>query len=1142
MAEDNNPGGSGLTTALPVTVVLAMLAGLFLTHSLPYQDERPSNHPVQARYAAAQDVDARLWQDPFAAVDNAGKETPTILIEASRNGKTPRMDANASTHTSSQIYNGENVAAGDEITVLAVTLPGGPYQEAAEQRMRWRYAVLSALANQGATPHDEQHIGYFQPEKSGMVLPEKVAFEWWSLPDEKPKVLLLWADESSLFGQPAAKLQELLCQASHQKNLPAGINFNYAVIGPNSSTLLWDMLKETVADKKNDAVSPCAERSGANGAQGKQKTINGHDIIYYSAGATASDKRLLQGSNIKECATVSECLGNRGITLYRTSATDKAMMAIVAEELLVRNVKKSDQIVILSEWDTFYGRAMPKSFKTTWDSDEQNVRVYSYMRGLDGKLPDKDDKTNKAAEKKSDSQDKSGADALIEFPEGQNQKDYLRRLTNKIFDLDQQLKAEGNEKGVAAIGVLGSDVHDKLMILEALRQHFPHKLFFTTDLDAAYSHPAKWPQTHNLLVASAFGLELRPELQGEIPPFRDSYQTAFFLTTQLALKSGAGIETLPSQFELALFPNFQLSFIADTDAASNPPPKWSLTYDLPTASAFDLTLHLDSQDKILLFRDRDSSAFFLSERMVLEKVSQQILPRLFEIGRSRPVPIPTSQDTVTTARMENDPRCSWSRWLFCNTMQPNIFSTSQLHWTWGGMKIVVIMPLLLFFVSWRARERMGQFMIGVTGVLLPATCLLWVFAAPPPQLHWIWGVGMVAILFSFVSHWVLESVIPFKRPFYFGLGVGVLLLFITYYCMPLWNNYITQLKAEPFYWHEGVSIWPSQLLRLLACLCAAWVFYLGRRRIKKMQQDLQAQRGAKIQRTFALPAKPVQFVGRCDVLFIGSWKPQVNNKVVIPSTLWKKYLGYCQHKKAWISGWIWRVIIHGVAFFAVALLFIATNPPNVPARGDFANDVNSVIIGLAAISTIMLTMWVVENARLCERLITHLSDNPSRWHKKARDWAIHDNNIAPECVEDWLDIRLVARLTATMQPLIWGPMVCIALLVLARSPVIDDWGISWGLEIVFIAMLLYAVSAEVFLQLGAKRARTKAIEQFTNKIRAQRNLEHPNEAVIKRIETEIEHIRALRDGAFRPWHEWPLLQSFGGMGTLVLVQQYFAGM
>jgi hypothetical protein len=80
-------------------------------------------------------------------------------------------------------------------------------------------------------------------------------------------------------------------------------------------------------------------------------------------------------------------------------------------------------------------------------------------------------------------------------------------------------------------------------------------------------------------------------------------------------------------------------------------------------------------------------------------------------------------------------------------------------------------------------------------------------------------------------------------------------------------------------------------------------------------------------------------------------------------------------------------------------------------------------------------------------------------------------------VDDWLDIQLVVCLTKTMQPLIFGPVVCITLLVLARSPAIDDWDIPWGLSLVLVTMLLYAISAEVMLQCGAKSARAKAIKQ-----------------------------------------------------------------
>ena len=259
MSENKKTESSGLTGAVPVTIVLGMLAGLVFTHLSPYQDERPSNQSLQAHYEVAQDVNARLWQDPFAAVDSASEESPTekLVILATQNYKTleveVRPNAKLPSHGPDQIYKGNKPVAEDDITVIAVTLPGDSYQEAAENRMRRRYAVLSALANQHATPRDEQHIGYFHPP-SDMGLQKRVAFEWWSGEKDNKKVLLLWVDESSLLGCPATKLKDLLIQTIPPNEQAKTFTFHYTVIGPNTSTLLRDMLKEVEAAKHKTNV------------------------------------------------------------------------------------------------------------------------------------------------------------------------------------------------------------------------------------------------------------------------------------------------------------------------------------------------------------------------------------------------------------------------------------------------------------------------------------------------------------------------------------------------------------------------------------------------------------------------------------------------------------------------------------------------------------------------------------------------------------------------------------------------------------------------------------------------------------------------------------------------------------------------
>src|SRR5262249_5100329 len=129
---------------------------------------------------------------------------------------------------------------------------------------------------------------------------------------------------------------------------------------------------------------------------------------------------------------------------------------------------------------------------------------------------------------------KSGYRAL-----GQGQFDYLHRLADLIREQDEILR-DKDGRGIEAIGVLGSDTYDKLLVLQALRPILPNALYFTTDLDALYLDPAASAYTRNLLIASSFNLRLRPERQGKIPPFRSSYQTAGFLATRQAISAEGG--------------------------------------------------------------------------------------------------------------------------------------------------------------------------------------------------------------------------------------------------------------------------------------------------------------------------------------------------------------------------------------------------------------------------------------------------------------------------------------------------------------------------------------------------------------------------------------------------------------------------
>src|SRR5512146_1888393 len=115
-------------------------------------------------------------------------------------------------------------------------------------------------------------------------------------------------------------------------------------------------------------------------------------------------------------------------------------------------------------------------------------------------------------------------DPTRDRPEGTSQLDYVRALVARIHD-------EG--EGARAIGILGTDPYDALLIIKALRPFFPHAIFFTVDLDARHLHPSEYKSTRNMVIASPFGLQLEGGLQRDVPPFRSSYQTsAYFAALQ----------------------------------------------------------------------------------------------------------------------------------------------------------------------------------------------------------------------------------------------------------------------------------------------------------------------------------------------------------------------------------------------------------------------------------------------------------------------------------------------------------------------------------------------------------------------------------------------------------------------------------
>jgi hypothetical protein len=245
-------------------------------------------------------------------------------------------------------------------------------------------------------------------------------------------------------------------------------------------------------------------------------------------------------------ADVLSCVFQRaGWQLNRTTTTDGDLRELLLSEIAKRipGDDKTGTVAILAEADSAYGLSWLKppgsgsisasslgsGENILWQDIQKKMTKSTaaalevidglvFLRGLDG--------TGLRIRATANQQVLDESAALEAYPFGTGQIDSLRRYLNELsvgFE-----KIFPTRTPPTAVGVFGVDVFDKITLLAALRPYFQDSVFFTVDMDSRFFHPRHAKVARNLVVAAHFDLQLNKKLQGGLPPFRDSYQTATY--------------------------------------------------------------------------------------------------------------------------------------------------------------------------------------------------------------------------------------------------------------------------------------------------------------------------------------------------------------------------------------------------------------------------------------------------------------------------------------------------------------------------------------------------------------------------------------------------------------------------------------
>ena len=1087
-------------------LMLATL-GAFVWESESPNSSRPQSSQSLEQWApGGNSVQARLWQDPFNALTKT--QTKQTYSTSSQSNSAANRQLAHPLQLQLKQFAMKEASASRQINIIAVMVNTAPYPEAEERRAGRRYALVSALSESGYAPTKSTTIDFTSVNTSpgnqdSAEYNWQMPYEWYSYShlgelnsssNSHTPILVLWLDEDKFLPTPIESTTQLMSQLCESSSEYCG-DIKVTLLGPGGSPTLQHMFSEFHTPTKKPASEYCMEPIAQ-----LSNMLGGFHVL--SPFATMAKELYSPSlSSLKECHKIWE--ENKKITFTRSILTDDRLTELLVDELAFRGItnykKENDKlisssnlsdgtVVLISELDTNFGRALPESFKRSFcrhTPECRRVKHFTYLRGLDGIAPGVLDigrltakaQTNSATTQNSGSQ----SSQPNRRPVGSAQYDYLKRLATDIYNLDR-LHYRKYGKGIVAIGVLGSDVHDKLIVLQSLRNKFPSIQFFTTDLDSQLLHEADFKWNRNLIVASSFGLKVNDQLQTKTPPFRNAYQTSLFLSALFVAKFQCPGENCQLK-------NFNSDFIAE-----------------------------------------------------------HVKPILIEVGRYGPVKLthPPSINYQFNIESANIGKPTYNTTFPKNVNEHTLDASNTVA---EGQFLLIAFLCILFIVAVGILDaRWLKPSLYLMGILLCFSMIGILASKSSEPLSFINGTSIwpsvyirficffVGIYFFYQSvkkmrdnkHQLSENfLIPmshtgfWKKPtrnwakptitiVYFLVSVSTLIFIGKNNSNP--NHYLPYI---------GVAL----------TVVIAWFLYIKFYLKTLSLNDFREQLNFVYCQPFKHP-----IIAK----YIKKSRNTSPRKADIPIELSQLWVDTQNYGGTWQS--INRTLTSVVLYLVIAAgLFILLGSTQAPIRGNIAFGIDKISTILSVISMLFLIFFVFDNTRLCNIFIRALTEHKLLWKESLKQDLADEQNIHPKLIFPWVKMQIIAQRTQVIGDMIYYPYAVIVLMLLARTSYFDQWGFPQALAVIVAFNIFFATTNAFRLKSRAEKARQIIVSELDEILHLELNKkERSEENIAEQTQRLIDEINNIKTGAYRPVLEQPAVRAFafmlGGLG--VSITQY----
>jgi hypothetical protein len=390
------------------------------------------------------------------------------------------------------------------------------------------------------------------------------------------------------------------------------------------------------------------------------------------------------------------------------------------------------------------------------------------------------------------------------------------------------------------------------------------------------------------------------------------------------------------------------------------------------------------------------------------------------------------------------------------------------------------------------------------------------------------------------------STVPECPPLYWLMAATALIAlgvsFAFWAAWPTIADWMTENgNGEPMVLFEGISLWPTILLRAFGAGLTFWLICYTRSSLGKNRTAYQSELGLDEPTQTATGkgqmAQTPTAIEEWRAIYSNSREyPTLIRKIVAmlwvgpiaPSRGGRPPVSFDQLVGGFAIRWPARCIRAGLGTLGMfgiwRILVPIFGEPHIAARGERVLQIYHYVTRAEVLLTLFLIFIVADAALFSRAFITKLTDIHTRWPSNTIKKFQRKLNLDETDLADWIDMHFIAARTRCVTNLIYLPFIALAILMVSRSPLFDNFTTSWMLVITQTLSVALVIWSAVALRLAAERARTVARDSLTAAVIAASGYANARDRSAQ-LEKLLEQVEGLDDGAFAPWSSQPTVRA-----------------